>query len=177
MLKGLESTKYNALPPVHEWTPAFCGDMDFVIKSNGDWVHEGQKISRTAMVKMFSRILWLEDEQYYLVTPVEKVRIQVEDAPFMIISWQWIDTAQGRAVEFRTLTDDNIILGIDCDIWLAPYQGNERPYVSMRYGMKALISRHVYYDMANELETLTTSEGTGVGIWSAGKTYLLMNEE
>jgi hypothetical protein len=177
MLKGLEGTKYSSLPPVHKWTPPFCGDMDLVIKSNGDWVHEGGKISRPAMVKMFSRILWLEEGDYFLVTPVEKVRIQVEDAPFMIISWRWVEVDKGRAIEFKTHTDDIIILGVDCDIWVASFEGNERPYVSMRYGMKALISRHVYYDLANEFDMIDTPEGTGVGIISAGKSYLLMENE
>tara|TARA_R110001583_G_scaffold70581_2_gene199642 strand:- start:2423 stop:2956 length:534 start_codon:yes stop_codon:yes gene_type:complete len=177
MLKGLEGTKCSSLPPVHKWKPPFCGDMDLVIKSNGDWIHEGCKINRPSMVKMFSRILWFEEGEYFLVTPVEKVRIQVEDAPFMIISWQWINIDKGRAIEFRSHTDDIIILGIDCDIWIAPFEGIERPYISMRYGMKALIARSAYYDLANELETLNTLQGSGIGIISAGKSYVLMQDE
>jgi hypothetical protein len=177
MLKGLEGATLKALPPVHQWTPPFCGDMDLVIKSNGDWIHEGGKINRPAMVKMFSRILWLEKGEHFLVTPVEKVRIQVEDAPFMITHWQWIETERGSAIEFRTHTDDIMTLGVDCDIWIAPFEGNERPYVSMRYGMKAIIARHVYYDLANQLDTLETVDGTGYGLTSAGKPYLLMLED
>ena len=175
-LKGFSEATSADLPPVHEWRPPFCGDMDMLIKANGEWFHEGGKIKRSAMVTMFSRILWFEDGEHYLVTPVEKVRIKVEDAPFLVTGWQWIETKLGRAIEFVTQTDDVLVLGVDCDIWMDVFRKEERPYISMRYGMKALVGRNVFYGIAESLEQVETSEGLGMGIISAGKSYLLMQD-
>ncbi|ETX10334.1 hypothetical protein MUS1_15575 [Marinomonas ushuaiensis DSM 15871] len=181
-LKGLSEaasfqTAQASLPPVHTWSPPFCGDMDLVIKANGEWFHEGGKIKRSAMVAMFSRILWFEAGEYFLVTPVEKVRIQVEDAPFLVTEWRWIETEYGQAIEFKTHTDDVLILGVDCDLWMDFFKGEERPYISMRYGMKALVRRNAFYGLAESLERVETSKGTGMGVISAGKSYLLMEDE
>ncbi|MBR7889037.1 DUF1285 domain-containing protein [Marinomonas sp. A79] len=176
-LKGLSDVKTSALPPVHTWTPPFCGDMDLIIKANGDWIHEGGKIKRPAMVNMFSRILWREEDEYFLVTPVEKVRIQVEDAPFLVTGWQWIETDKGKAIEFSTHTNDVLVLGIDCDLWMAMFEDEERPYISMRYGMKALLGRNVFYGIADCIGQVKTPEGMGMGLISAGKSYLLMKDE
>lgn len=142
-LSSLPDKKEQGIPPVHLWTPDFCGDIDIVIKANGDWIHQGEKIPRLAMVKMFSRILWFENEEHFLVTPVEKVRINVEDAPFLITKYEYIKQTDGLSyIVFFTHTDDRIVLGQgDCNLWLE--QG--KPYVSMRYGMKALLHRSVYY--------------------------------
>jgi hypothetical protein len=176
-LKGLPSIGASSLPPVHTWSPPFCGDMDLVIKANGEWFHEGGKIKRPAMVTMFSRILWFDAGEYFLVTPVEKVRIQVEDAPFLVTAWQWVETELGRTIEFKTQTEDVLLLGVDSDLWMATCLGEERPYVSMRYGMKALVGRNVFYGVVDSLEPVDTSEGVGMGIISAGKTYFLLQDE
>ena len=176
-LKGLSIAAASSLPPVHTWSPPFCGDMDLVIKANGEWFHEGGKIKRPAMVTMFSRILWFDAGEYFLVTPVEKVRIQVEDAPFLVTGWQWVETGKGRAIEFKTQTEDVLVLGVDCDLWMASFLGEERPYISMRYGMKALVGRNVFYSVANSLEPVKTPKGVGMGIISAGKAYLLLQDE
>lgn len=195
-LSSLSETESVSLPPVHLWSPPFCGDMDLLIKANGDWVHEGGKIKREKMVSLFSRILWFEDGDYFLVTPVEKVRIQVEDAPFLIIQWRYIETEQGTAIEFTSLTHDVVILGVDCDIWMAPFMhsqatshdeqktliepnetSEERPYISMRYGMKAMLHRNVFYGLVEHLQPVSTEQGNGLGLVSAGKSYLLMGQE
>ncbi|NVK72121.1 MAG: DUF1285 domain-containing protein [Oceanospirillaceae bacterium] len=176
-LKGLSEATSSSLPPVHDWNPPFCGDMDMVIKANGEWFHAGGKIKRSAMVTMFSRILWFEKGEHFLVTPVEKVRIQVEDAPFLVTTWQWVSTESGRAIELRTQTDDVLVLGVDCDIWMDSFKNEERPYVSMRYGMKALVGRNVFYGLVESLERVVTAKGEGMGLISAGKSYLLMQEE
>tara|TARA_R110001606_G_scaffold292980_2_gene440869 strand:+ start:40 stop:585 length:546 start_codon:yes stop_codon:yes gene_type:complete len=175
-LEGLSEASSAGLPPVHKWKPPFCGDMDMVIKANGEWFHEGSKIKRSNMVTMFSRILWFENHEHFLVTPVEKVRIQVEDAPFLVTGWQWIETGCGRAIEFTTQTDDVLVLGVDCDIWMDFYKEEERPYISMRYGMKALVGRNVFYGIAEGLEQVETPKGDGMGLISAGKSYLLMQD-
>ncbi|SBS30649.1 hypothetical protein MSP8886_01880 [Marinomonas spartinae] len=185
----------SALPPVHLWSPPFCGDMDLIIKANGDWIHEGSKIKREKMVTLFSRILWFENNEYFLVTPSEKVRIQVEDAPFLITQWrflesEWCESEQGHIIEFTSLTHDVVQLGVDCDIWMAPAPSNtaqkkgasqntsseERPYLSMRYGMKAMLHRNVFYDLTKYLEPVSNEQGEGLGLVSAGKSYLLIDE-
>lgn len=138
----------DKLPPVHLWNPAFCGDMDMLIKANGQWVHEGGLIKRPAMVKMFSRILWFEDGDYFLVTPVEKVRIQVEDAPFLVTHMKVITNEGDVTLEFLTSVGDKLVLGEnDITLWMDDYQGEAHPYISVRYGMKALIHRNIFYDL------------------------------
>lgn len=144
----LDDSDSDKLPPVHLWKPAFCGDMDMLIKANGQWVHEGGLIKRPAMVKMFSRILWFEDGDYFLVTPVEKVRIQVEDAPFLVTHMTVINNEAGITLEFLTSVGDKLVLGEkDIDLWMDDYQGEAHPYISVRYGMKALIHRNIFYDL------------------------------
>ena len=175
-LNTLAAEQDAPLPPVHTWQPDFCGDMDMLIKSNGDWIHEGQKIQRPAMVKMFSRILWQENNQHFLVTPVEKVRIQVEDAPFLITSWESTESEEGRVIVFTSMTGDVCVLGTDCDLWLEDFKGEERPYINMRYGMKGLIGRNVFYDLANHLVPVNTAEGSGMGLISGTKQYLLVSD-
>jgi len=143
----------NSLPPVHLWKPEFCGDMDMLIKTNGEWMHEGEVLTRSAMVKMFSRILWYENDEYFLVTPVEKVRIQVEDAPFLVTQFQ-IKTHKKDGldyIEFLTTAEDKLVLGQDgCTLWMDNFKGQPQPYISMRYGMKALLHRHVFYDLVEQ---------------------------
>ncbi|GAA0828791.1 DUF1285 domain-containing protein [Marinomonas arenicola] len=176
-LNALEKDKKSGLPPVHTWHPEFCGDMDLVVKANGDWIHDGDKIKRPKMVTLFSHILWYENGEYFLVTPVEKVRIQVEDAPFLVTKWRYIDTDKGQAIEFTTLTDDVVVLGEDCELWLAGEEHAERPYISMRYGMKAMLHRNVFYQLVEELVAVSTPQGNGVGLMSAGQAYLLIPDE
>lgn len=136
------------LPPVHLWNPESCGDMDMVIKANGQWLHEGNLIKRPAMVKMFSRILWHKEGEHFLVTPVEKVRIQVEDAPFLITQMNVVNRDGEASLEFITSVGDHLVLGQDgTKLWMDDYQGEAHPYLSVRYGMKALIHRNIFYDL------------------------------
>ncbi|GAB3482200.1 DUF1285 domain-containing protein [Marinomonas epiphytica] len=177
-LTALPSDKSLALPPVHTWKPPFCGDMDLTIKANGDWIHQGEKIERQSMVTMFSRILWHEEGEYFLVTPVEKVRIQVEDAPFLMTHFEWRDSDQGPILVFFSGTEDVKQLGVDCDIWMAEQDGQEKPYISMRYGMKALLNRPVFYALAELLVPVQGASGNkGMGLVSNGKSYILLVEE
>ena len=138
----------DELPPVHLWKPEFCGDMDMLIKANGQWVHDGGLIKRPAMVKMFSRILWQENNEHFLVTPVEKVRIQVEDAPFLVTQMKVVNKESESYLEFLTSVGDVLVLGKeDISLWMEDYQGEAHPYISVRYGMKALIHRNIFYEL------------------------------
>lgn len=136
------------LPPVHLWNPPFCGDLDMEIKRNGQWFYLGTPIGRPALVKLFSSVLRLDDDGcHYLVTPVEKVRIRVEDAPFLVTTVERLLRDDEPFLQFTTLTGDVIVAGPDHPIRLV-YRGDEpSPYVPVRAGLQALIHRNVYYQL------------------------------
>src|SRR6201997_7088 len=96
----------KGLPPVHLWDPPFCGDLDMRIANDGTWFYMGTPIGRPALVRLFSTILKYEDGKYFLVTPVEKVGIRVDDAPFMAVEMVREHDDQGRRLRFRTNVDD-----------------------------------------------------------------------
>ncbi|CTQ49041.1 DUF1285 domain-containing protein [Jannaschia donghaensis] len=129
-------------PPVHLWNPPFCGDIDIVIKRDGTWIHEGTPIGRQGLVKLFASILKKEGEEHFLVTPVEKVRLQVEDAPFVAVDF---DVADG-VITFRTNVDDLVGAGPDAPIRVEfSDEGEPSPYVEVRRGLQALIDRKSFY--------------------------------
>ena len=154
-LSSLPSESEQKIPPVHLWKPDFCGDIDMLIKANGEWIHEGKPIGRPAMVRMFSRILWYEAGKYFLVTPVEKVGIKVEDAPFLVNTYETKIGDDGLCYfEFITSTEDRLTLGGNSQrLWVENSSVQPRPYISARYGMKALLSRSVYYDLVEQGST------------------------
>ena len=162
------------LPPVHLWKPESCGDMDLIIKANGQWLHEGNPIKRPAMVKMFSRILWQEAGEHFLVTPVEKVRIQVEDAPFLIAHMKVIDNDEGKSLAFVTSVGDQLMLGEEeTTLWMADFKGEAHPYVSVRYGMKALIHRNIFYDLVELGEEVEIEGELHICVMSKGQYFSL----
>ena len=154
-LKGIETVysfsknKKKGIPPVEKWDPPFCGDIDIHILRNGKWMYMGSEIKRPAMIKLFSNILRLdEDGFYYLVTPVEKVRIKVDDAPFVAIAMQKYSDNGVENLEFITNVQDQIILSKEHPIDIVIKENNEpSPYITVRKNLKALISRSVYYEL------------------------------
>lgn len=166
--------KDGGYPPVEIWQPDFCGDMDLVIQANGDWVHEGKVIERERLVTLFSRILWREGDDYYLVTPAEKVRIQVEDAPFQIVRYDHVEDVDGQELwRFYTRTNDVLELGRDCHIELFESQSGPHPYVSVRHDMWASFHRNVFYQLVESATVNETQQDTKVQLSSAGKTYTI----
>ena len=161
-VKGLETIyefskkEKNSLPPVDKWNPDFCGDIDMRIMRNGKWFYMGSEIKRPAMIKLFSRILRLdEDNHYYLVTPVEKVRIQVEDAPFVATSIHQEIENGIKNLYFTTNLNEEILLSNQnpIDIKIDINTEEPSPYILVRKNLKALISRSVFYeliDLANK---------------------------
>src|ERR1700755_1744826 len=101
----------KALPPVHLWNPPFCGDLDMRIASDGTWFYMGTPIGRPALVRLVSTILKREDGKHFLVTPVEKAGIRVDDAPFLAVEMLKEDASSGRRLRFRTNVDD----WVNCD--------------------------------------------------------------
>ena len=160
-MQGLE-TIYNfakkvdkKIPPVEKWNPPDCGLIDMKILRNGKWIYMGSEIKRPALVKLFSSILRFDsDGHYYLVTPVEKVRIEVEDAPFIAVSMNEEIVDKIKKINFITNVQDQVILSKSCpiEIIINKENGHPSPYITVRRNLKALISRSVYYEMINLAE-------------------------
>jgi len=155
----------RGLPPVHLWNPAHSGEIDIVIKPDGRWVHEGATISREALVRLFSTVLRKDPDGYWLVTPAEKMRITVEDAPFVAVR---VDR-EGDALAFTTNVGDTVEAGPDNPIRVetAP-DGEPRPYVHVRRGLEALIARPVFYELVEMAEERATPQGATLGVTSNG---------
>ena len=163
----------RSIPPLEKWQPERQGEMDLVIKANGEWWHEGTKITRQSLVDLFASILWQEGSEYYLKTPVEKLRINVEDVPFLITEVNVIEQKeQGTSlIEFITSTGDVVHLDDEHPLEMGEYQGEERPYIEVRFGMKGLISRNVLMHLT-KIGELTEQDGkTSLTLHSGGKAY------
>ncbi|CAM4021613.1 DUF1285 domain-containing protein [Paracoccus yeei] len=131
-------------PPVHLWDPPFCGDLDMEIRADGTWFYQGSPIGRPAMVRLFASILKREGDEYFLVTPVEKVRIRVVDAPFVAV-----DAEIGPTIIFTTNVGDQVTAGPDNAIQMRGTPEAPRPYVHVRRGLWALIDRKTFYRLAD----------------------------
>ncbi|WP_421739338.1 DUF1285 domain-containing protein [Caulobacter sp.] len=156
----------RGLPPVHLWHPAHCGEIDIRIRKDGVWFHEGTPIGREALVRLFSTVLRLDPDGYHLVTPVEKMKITVEDAPFIAVR---VDR-EGGALKFLTNVGDVVEAGPDNIIRVEtdPVTGEPRPYLHVRRGLEALIARPVFYELAEMAEVRDTDEGGQFGVASNG---------
>jgi len=151
--------------PVHLWNPANVGEIDIVIRKDGSWTHEGGIIGREALVQLFSSILRKDPDGTFLVTPHEKLRIQVEDAPFTAIR---VDRA-GEALRFLTNVGDEVEAGPGHAIRVELDAGGEpRPYLHVRNGLEALITRPVFYELVELAEERPDAGGTELGVSSNG---------
>ncbi len=139
-------------PPVHLWHPEYEGSIDIRIDHTGQWFHEGGRIRRQELVKLFSSILRKDAEGYCLVTPVEKLRIEVEDVPFIAVDAESGDGESGRELIFTTNVDDYVTADRDHPIWIENAQVNPRPYVMVRDNLAALISRPLFYRLVEQCE-------------------------
>ena len=143
------------LPPVERWHPMQEGAIDIRIDRDGAWRHEGAPITRPALVRLFASILRKEGDAYYLVTPTEKLRIQVDDVPLLAVDCEAAKTgpAQGggrgarpaQEILLRTFTDDVVRLDADHAVWIEHGPKGPRPYAHIRSGLNALVTRSLYY--------------------------------
>src|SRR5580704_11363953 len=156
----------RGLPPVHLWNPAHCGDIDIRIRKDGVWFHEGTPIGREALVRLFSTVLRKDPDGFHLVTPVEKMRITVEDAPFMAVR---VDRV-GEALRFLTNVGDEVEAGPENAIRVEadPLTGEPRPYLHVRRGLEARIRRPVFYELVEMAQERDTPEGPRLGVESNG---------
>ena len=161
-----QAAQQPGLPPVHLWNPPFCGDIDMRIARDGKWYYEGGEIRRDGLVRLFSTILRKEGDRYFLVTPVEKVGITVEDAPFVAVDVDVTGAGPGQALTFHTNVGDNVLAGKDNPIRVErdPDTDEPSPYVMVRAGLEALIDRKTFYRL---VEIGEHHEGW-FGLWSQG---------
>ncbi|WP_034736137.1 DUF1285 domain-containing protein [Hyphomonas chukchiensis] len=159
------------LPPVDSWNPQNCGDIDMAIRADGSWWHEGGRMNRERMVKMFSRILRKdEDGKTYLVTPYEKVVVDVEDAPFIAVRVDRAGEAgPQQALAFLTNVGDVAVAGPDNPIRVETdaETGEPAPYVLVRGRLEAKLARPAFYELVDMAETDPKDE-TVLGVWSQG---------
>ncbi|WP_421862978.1 DUF1285 domain-containing protein [Motiliproteus sp.] len=165
----------DSLPPVNDWSPELSGDIDIFINRRGEWFHEGGRFEREALVKLFASILRRDDKDHYLVTPVEKWRIRVEDAPFVITRLE----QQGEGSEQRLLLETNLgerfCVDKDHPLWLEqdPLSDELAPYVRVRDRLNGLLSRPVYYQLAELAEERQIDGELQLGIYSGGEFFSL----
>lgn len=162
-----EKTGEKGLPPVHLWEPDYCGDIGMKIARDGQWYYDNSPIGRKKLVRLFSTILRHDkDGEHYLVTPVEKIRIEVEDAPFIATLMQVSGSGQNQVLRFETNVGDFTEAGPEhvMRFEIDPESGEPSPYVHVRARLEALISRAVFYDLVE----LGVVEGDKFGVWSHG---------
>lgn len=159
----------KGLPPVDLWNPPFCGDLDIRIARDGTWFYLGTPIGRSGLVKLFSSILKIENGKYFLVTPVEKVGIRVDDAPFVAVDFEVSGTGDTQALTFFTQVEDEVHAGPDNPIRIVrdPETGEPSPYVMVRRGLEALIDRKSFYRLVD----LGAHEDNWFGVWSRGQFF------
>ena len=168
----------RGLPPVHLWNPPFCGDLDMRIAGDGTWFYLGTPIGRPALVRLFSTILKREDGKHFLVTPVEKVGIRVDDAPFLAVEMQKDGEGGDRRLRFRTNVDD----WVACDgahrlRFTAAADGGLTPYLHVRADLWAKVTRAVYYDLVDMGEERVVDGRAMFGIASAGEFFAMADAE
>ena len=182
------------IPPLENWHPEQIDDMDLIIKANGEWWHEGAHMTRESLVSLFATILWKEENngtvEYFLKTPVQKLRIQVEDAPLLINDVGIVNEGNESWLEFTTITGDVVRLDDEHPITLNTYitedntsdseeskrqetEAQIRPYMEVRNGLTALIGRNAFYHLTEIGELTEHDSETILTLQSGGKSYEL----
>ncbi len=174
------ASKGRGLPPVHLWNPPFCGDLDIRIARDGTWFYLGTPIGRFELVKLFSSILKKENDKYYLVTPVEKVGITVDDAPFVAVDFEAAQSqTDDQVLTFETHVGDSVIANAENPIRVMRDEttGEPSPYVHIRAGLEALIDRKSFYRLV-DLGMHRTVDGTEwFGVMSQGTFFPIIPSE
>ena len=165
----------KGLPPVHLWNPPFCGDLDMRIASDGTWFYLKTPIGRPALVKLFASVLKREGDKYYLVTPVEKCGIVVDDAPFMAVELKVEHGERGQVLMFRTNVDDWVACGSDHALRFEPEAetGGLKPYLHVRRDLWAKVTRALFYDLVELGEERDIDGERMFGVVSAGEFFVM----
>ena len=165
-------------PPIHLWNPAYCGEIDMRIATDGTWFYQKTPIGRPALVRLFASIIKREGERYFLVTPVEKCGILVDDAPFLAVELQILSAGAGRVLRFRTNVDD----WVDCDAahrlrFEAAADGGLTPYLHVRADLWAKVTRALYYDLVDMGEERVVDGQQMFGVASGGEFFAMADAE
>jgi hypothetical protein len=162
-------------PPVHLWNPPFCGDLDMRIASDGTWFYLKTPIGRPALVKLFASVLKREGDRYFLVTPVEKCGITVDDAPFLAVELEVGQGDRGRVLNFRTNVDDWVACGGEHALRFEPEPetGGLKPYLHVRRELWAKVTRALFYDLVELGEERDVGGERMFGVVSAGEFFAM----
>jgi len=162
-------------PPVHLWNPPFCGDLDMRIAADGTWFYLKTPIGRAALVKLFASVLKREGDKYFLVTPVEKCGIVVDDAPFMAVEMRVEDSDAGRVLHFRTNVDDWVACGTGHALRFEPEPGTGglKPYLHVRRELWAKVTRALFYDLVELGEEREVAGELMFGVQSGGEFFAM----
>ena len=147
------------LPPVDDWHPEHCGDSEICIRRDGTWTHQGDIFKRDKLVKMFSRIIRFDDDgKYYLVTPVEKMLLSVEDVPFLVVGFDIVLSQSVQKIVFETSLGDQVVVDAEHPVTVLTINDEPAPYVVVRKNLKARIARSVFYQLIDV--AVTEQQGT-----------------
>lgn len=179
LAKTLSGAVKRGPPPVHLWDPPFCGDLDIRISRSGQWFYLGSPIGRMPLVKLFSSVIRKDGDDYFLVTPVEKIGITVDDAPFVAVDFDAVGSGPDQTLTFFTNVDDAAPAGPEHPIRVVrdPETGEPSPYVLVRRNLEALIDRKSYYRLV-EVGDVETVDGVRMfGVWSRGSFFAFIPAE
>ena len=169
---SVRATKGKGMPPVHLWNPPFCGDLDMRIARDGTWFYLGTPIGRFELVKLFSSILRKDGDKYFLVTPVEKVGLTVDDAPFVANDFEVSGRGEEQVLTFFTHVGDLAVAGLDHPIRVErdPETGEPSPYILVRANLEALIDRKSFYRLVD----CGAHHDGWFGVWSSGTFFQII---
>lgn len=181
LLRAVGSGPGRPLPPVERWNPPDCGEIDIVIDREGVWHHEGRPIRRPALVRLFASVLTREGDRHVLVTPAEKLGITVEDAPFLAVDMA-VEAGgegdEGPRLVFRTNLDDLVICDADHPLRVEMRaDGEPRPYLYVRRGLWARLTRAVFLELAERVEARVVEGRSAFGVASGGAFFPLAAAE
>ena len=161
------------LPPVEDWHPENCGEMDLIIRANGEWRHQGTPIGREKLFQLFSTVLRKDDDQYFLVTPVEKIAIKVEWQPFVIVDFEIVDDEDVPVYIFTDNCKNKIILTKQDQLKYSKFDEQELPIILVRRNLYASFSRSCYYRLVEAARTVDKNGKTRVSIQSSNIEFVL----
>ena len=179
LIKGVDAAQAaRGLPPVHLWDPPYCGEIEIEFAKTGRGSMAGRPLVAPVWCACFSTVLKRENQDYYLVTPVEKLKISVEDVPFVAVAARRSETDASRRVEFVTNVGDTVNLDNEHPLTMRSVpEGGRAPYIAVRAGLEARVNRSVYYELADWSDFEEIDGARAFGIWSDGVFFPLADKE
>lgn len=168
---SMQALTSHSVPPVETWNPPYCGELDIRIDAQGQWFYQGQAFTRAALVRLFASILKYEAGAYYLVTPAEKVKIHVEDVPFILVDMHW--DAQAGQYQGRTQSGDTCVLDQKAPWCLGQFAQDPVPYIKVRANLYARMHRNLYYRLLDAATWYTGAQAQAIlasyqALWQPG---------